>query len=183
MSSIKITPAVWAAEEKIAEAYRATHDDHLPPTPFWLYVDEHYELAVDTGHLDRFEHWHGWKITCWEERNYAPTAPICIPSIPVVPVAPEPPMAGSVPEPASIGMLGLGIMGAWLARRLTRRAKRRIDFEQLESRDLPQVGPVMISPLSPLSGAGSSTAPVIVAPVPYEPVGSFPPRSTDVLPC
>ncbi len=135
MSHIEISPAVWTAEEKTAEAYRATHDDHLPPTPFWLFIDAHYLAARDTGNLARFEHWHGPKITCWEAENHEPPAStLCplpagpsfpsepalpvVPMVPVVPTGPGSPVAGSVPEPYSAILLGLGMLWVWLLRGL-----------------------------------------------------------------
>ncbi len=122
MSHIEITPAVWTAEEKAAESYRATHDDHLPPTPFWRLVDEHYLIARDTGHLARFEHNHGWKITCWEEQNHAPSSTVCVPSVPVQPVLPCPLLADSIPEPCSIVLLGMGILTVFMGHRWRSRA-------------------------------------------------------------
>jgi hypothetical protein len=46
-------------------------------------------------------------------------------------------------------------------------------LELLEQRDLPQVGPVIISPTSPAAGAGSGTALPPTAPVIVQPVGDF----------
>jgi PEP-CTERM motif len=116
VSHIEISPAVWAAQEHRAGSYRAIHDDHLPQTPFWLCVDEDYLQAVNSDHLARFERWHGWKVTFWEEQNYAPSAPATIPSVAVRVVLPGPPTSslGSIPEPSAITLLGLGVAWIWL---------------------------------------------------------------------
>lgn len=45
-----------------------------------------------------------------------------------------------------------------------------------------QTGPVLVSPMDPLAGGGSKP-PVQVQVPPSNPVGSFPPTSTTVLPC
>ncbi len=56
-------------------------------------------------------------------------------------------------------------------------------LEHLEPRDLPQVGSVPLSPLDPLSGAGSGTQPPSTRPIIIEPAGSFPVTSITVQSC
>lgn len=145
MSHIEITPAVWDFEEKTADAYRTTHDDRLPTTPFWLWVDEHFLLAQDTGHMVRFERYHGSKVTCWEEENYGhpastscplPAGPVVpaepalpvVPVVPVVPLGPGSPVACSVPEPSTAILFSLGMLWVWLLR-FTRRVGNTIVHE------------------------------------------------------
>ena len=137
MGSITITPEVWAIEKNLAiESIDTT--GHLPEgnqvgAKFWWMIRERYVNAVDTGHLARFDHYHCTFVDRVESQFPMTTAPptLCItlvvpvtppPSHPVTPSCPilSPPGGGAnaIPEPASLGMFGIGIVVALLARRI-----------------------------------------------------------------
>ncbi len=147
MSHIEITPSAWAAEKLIAER-SLTNTGHLPTGDelggkFWDMVRTHYIQAVDTGHLARFEANHCPFV---DEHETVPTvtspvamnAPPCSSNCQVPSTPPAPPGSGSVPEPSGIALMGLGIslVFAMLKGRARKRAKRRPEFDRLESRDL-----------------------------------------------
>src|SRR5271157_4215273 len=105
-----ISTETWTVEKTVAEQSLAT-TGHLPTGNelggrFWDLVDQHYESAVETDHLARFEFYHGPLVTCWETEAHEPVPCKPIPVPPVchihVPVPPCHGHTGGVPEPPSI---------------------------------------------------------------------------------
>jgi len=137
VGSITITPEVWAIEKNLAiESIDTT--GHLPESnqvgaKFWSMVREHYVNAVDTDHLARFDHYHCLFVDRVEAQFPITPPPPTLCITPVVPVTPPPSHPGTpscpippppggganaIPEPASLGMFGIGIVVALLARRI-----------------------------------------------------------------
>jgi|SRR5271166_2235935 len=133
MSGISLK--VWEAEERVV----ADNGGIIPDTPFWNMVSSHFDNALETGNLARFEHYHGPMVTAQEEQLHAfrqppvnvepikVTPPPIVTHTPIVtcpPVTTHPsivthhpiagaPHSGTVPEPSSGFTLGIGIILSW----------------------------------------------------------------------
>jgi len=148
LSHIEITPAAWHEEKIVAEKSIAC-TGHLPTGDelggkFWDMVRSHYVQAVDTGHLARFEANHCPFV---DEHESTPIVPQPIPmnappsvtgTCQSMPMPPGSPGSGSVPEPSSIVLMGVGfgLIVALLKGRARKRAKNRPEFDLLESRNM-----------------------------------------------
>ena len=84
-----------------------------PGGHFWDWVRGRYDVAVDTGHLARFEFYHP-VITPWLQKDHETR-------FPVVPVPKPPPYCPSVvPGPLSMISLGVGVVLVLLFSRIWR---------------------------------------------------------------
>jgi hypothetical protein len=143
-----ISEQTWKIEKEIAQQSLAS-TGRLPTGDqlggkFWDMVDTHYETAVRTDHLARFDYYHCPFVISVETSAHTPVLPVTHPTTPYVPpvqpVPPVPPVChnpvppshpghpgtpggmpggpigSAVPEPSSL-MLALPIVfvtGAWL---------------------------------------------------------------------
>jgi hypothetical protein len=92
-------------QDKIAESYRLTHNDNLPDTTFWKYLEE--RRSIDPS---RFDHYHKmvgkWIMEIPKPPECFPVGSMCIPPPPNNNGMPGPAAA----EPSSSVLLALGII-------------------------------------------------------------------------
>jgi hypothetical protein len=108
-----ITRSFEAHENKVLEAYRETHGDILPSTPFVIYIEARYELNPL-----RFTHYHP-RLGEWIKESLVASEPP--PSTPghvtQSSSPPGPPQGGGVPEPSSWVLWAIGLSAVLLWRK------------------------------------------------------------------
>jgi hypothetical protein len=132
--TVSYDQSTWDLEKDIASQYRAAHNGLLPTGSnelggeFWDYVRWRESIAVNSGHLDRFEAEHPCTYPWLEEDACLRSCPVpprlpcepssCPPCEPPTwpPINPCPP--GTVPEPQSVWLCSIGLVLAVLARRI-----------------------------------------------------------------
>jgi hypothetical protein len=95
----------WSDQFKLARAYRQTHDDQLPPTLFWNFLE--YKYSLDPA---RFTHYH--RLAGKWISEIPPILP------PVITTHSGPPggqtgppvMTQSTPEPATLVLLAISLV-------------------------------------------------------------------------
>ena len=91
----------------IADHYRLTHNDQLPNTNFWHYLEERRSINPH-----RFDHYHPvigrWILEIPTVPSIPCVPPVCI-TLPCMP-AYKPPNPGVVAEPASGILIAIGIV-------------------------------------------------------------------------
>jgi hypothetical protein len=95
--------AFFHHQDKLAEEFRLTHNDQLPDTQFWHYLEQRHAINPI-----RFDHYHPM-IGRWIEEVPVST-PLPPPVTMTPPPNPGPPQAGSVPEPTSVVLLGVAMV-------------------------------------------------------------------------
>lgn len=127
MASIHFSVERQHAELAYARQHAASHGGLLPNDHFWTIVEDRFSLALETGHLHRFRHYHPvitpMLMMDYGLRHQSPDATLLSPPVatlspPTSMTPPSPPgqatqlqpvIVASMPEPSSWLLLGLGL--------------------------------------------------------------------------